>query len=223
MIVIGDCHGKTQQYMDIISKNIKEKTFQVGDFGYKKSWTELKYSGLDPDLHLVGQGNHDPHDILCKDNFLNFAGRWGWVESHGVFWIGGSLSIDQTYRVGEWYSDRSKERTWFPQEQLGFQEMLECKALFSEIKPEIVLSHDSPVWIHITGSNKTGGILDRYGLSTGNETTWNNPTQEFLSHLFDRVHKPKKWVHGHYHKSLRIKINGTDFYSLGELEYVNIG
>lgn len=218
-MLIGDAHGKYYEYYDIV-KNEKS-SLQLGDFGFQSSWNKLNYSGLNSELHKVGQGNHDPHDSLSKDNPY-WTGRFGKlsIDKNDMYWIGGALSIDLVYRVGDWLSRErnSMYKTWWANEQLNLFEMEACKKEFLQEKPRIVVSHTCPsTIIPLFNHNKTGNIMDHYGW--GSE--YNDVTSQFLQLLLEQ-HQPELWIFGHFHNNINIKVNGTNFICLGELQTYKI-
>jgi len=216
MLVIGDVHGKFDEYYNLVKD--EKSSFQIGDFGFGNKWLMLHYLNLDPKFHKVGQGNHDPHDILNEDA-KNWTGRYGpiSVDGHDIFWIGGALSIDLAYRVVEWISrDRNPAyRTWWANEQLTYQEMRDCEKKWKNKKPRIVFTHTCPRFIilnHLKG-NKSGNIMDSFGWGSD----YTDMTSQFLEHLWG-IHKPDLWIFGHFHKSWNQVIDGTEFRCLAELE-----
>lgn len=220
MLVIGDVHGKYNDYYNLVKD--ARSSFQIGDFGFYQAWYNLDYSNLDPTMHKVGQGNHDPHDVLNKD-IKYWTGRYGpvKVDGHNIFWIGGALSIDLVYRVGEWMgSNRNPaKKTWWANEQLSYAEMEDCKKKWKNKKPQIVFSHTAPSSIilnHFNG-NKGSNIMDAYGWGSG----YTDTTSQFLEHLWG-IHKPDLWIFGHFHNSWTQTIQGTEFRCLAELETFNL-
>lgn len=216
MLVIGDVHGKFNEYYNLV-KN-ERSSFQIGDFGFGQAWNALNYSELDPKFHKVGQGNHDPHDSL-HDDVKYWTGRYGPVDidGHNIFWIGGALSIDLVYRVGEWMSrNRSPTyRSWWANEQLSYQEMRDCEKKWKNKKPAVVFTHTCPSFIikDYFNGNKGANIMDAYGWGSD----YNDMTSQFLDHLWV-IHKPDLWIFGHFHKSWNQTIQGTEFRCLAELE-----
>jgi len=219
MIIIGDVHSKYYEYYDLV-KNQKS-SFQLGDFGFESSWNKLNYSGLDSNVHKVGQGNHDPHALLSKD-MPYWTGRFGkqLVDNINMYWIGGALSIDLVYRVGDWLSRERNPiyKTWWSNEQLDLFEMEACKKEFLQEKPRIVVSHTCPSSIISSFThNKSGNIMDHYGWGT----SYNDITSQFLQLLWEK-HQPEIWLFGHLHHNINVTLNGTNFICLGELQTYNL-
>jgi len=219
MIIIGDVHGKYYEYFDLVKH--QKSSFQLGDFGFESSWNKLNYSDLDATMHKVGQGNHDPHEYLTNQ-MPYWTGRFGkqLVDNINMYWIGGALSIDLVYRVGDWLGRERKPmyKTWWPNEQLDLFEMEACKKEFLQEKPRIVVSHTCPSSIIPSfAHNKSGNIMDHYGWGA----SYNDMTSQFLQLLWEQ-HQPELWLFGHFHHNVNMKVNGTNFICLGELQTYNL-
>ena len=191
--VIGDVHGKYDRYHKIIRQSeYYPYTVQLGDFGFK--YDTLK--NVDHTRHLVIGGNHDNMDKII--HIPHYLGDYGYTTVNGVsfFFYRGAYSIDRQYRtVGiDWWED----------EQLSIDQFMKARELYRQIKPDIVLTHDAPVEVV------------PYLLPPGSRI-YENTTSWALNELFN-IHQPKIWRCGHYHKSWRMTVNGTDFRCLNELE-----
>lgn len=218
MLVIGDVHGKYNDYYNLVKD--ARSSFQIGDFGFGQAWQSLSYSDLDVEMHCVGQGNHDPHDVL--DEFTPYwTGRYGPVkiDGHDIFWIGGALSIDIVYRVADWVNNGRNFKSWWPNEQLSYAEMEDCKKKWKNKKPQVVFSHTAPesIILHHFNGNKGANIMEAYGWGSD----YTDMTSQFLEHLWG-IHKPDLWVFGHFHRSWTQTIKGTEFRCLAELETFNL-
>jgi predicted phosphodiesterase len=132
MIIIGDVHGKYQEYLNLIST--EKSSIQVGDmdlFGYD----DLKYI---PDSHRFFKGNHDNYSI-SQD--IHDLGDYGVFEEDGysIGFIRGAYSIDRF--------ERTAANEWYEQEQLTYPQMSAAVKLLTERKPQVILSHDGPDYI----------------------------------------------------------------------------
>jgi predicted phosphodiesterase len=196
--VIGDVHGKYAHYHKIIRQTEQHTyTIQLGDFGFK--YDTLK--NVDHTKHIIIGGNHDNYDICW--NYPHFLTDYGYMNNfNGIdfFYYRGAYSIDRNYRtVGI---------NWWENEQVSIEQFMQARELYREIKPDIVITHDAPMEIV------------PYLLPPGSRIYENN-TNWALNELFN-IHQPKIWRFGHYHKSWRMTINGTDFKCLDELETESI-
>lgn len=210
--IIGDVHGKFDSYLKI-ARGV-EYTLCLGDFGFRDSWNKLYYSGLAPDSNKVLAGNHDCYDSAPNSSF--YLGDFGEATIGGVsiFFIRGGISIDRTYREAERINGRP--RTWWSQEELNFAQMLECMKLYRKVKPSIVVSH-VPAASFSSVMCPDDKILRDFGFHNG----FKEATQLLGDELL-KIHRPKFWYSGHFHKSFRYEIGGTTFVGLAELEYVDV-
>lgn len=201
IVLIGDVHAKFDQYIRLAEH--AEYSVQLGDMGF--SYERLEE--LDPNKSKFIKGNHDNHNISSRYEL----GRFGSYELNGVkfFFVSGGYSIDDGLRrQGRVLSG---EKTWWHQEQLTFVEMEECKKLYLEEKPHILLSH-SPCRF-IINRYTDPRIIKNFGF----DKDFSCQTSLFLDHLFS-LHKPLCWVAGHIHCSYEERIDGCVFKGLSELE-----
>lgn len=129
MIIIGDVHGKTGLYHGIV-RDLKEKTIQVGDFGFERPH-RWHMANIDPDQHKVLFGNHDYYPLLHERHSLG-----DFMFQDGIMTIRGAFSIDK--------DDLTKGFDWFEEEQLDNEKCIEVVDMFSSLKPSIVITHDCP-------------------------------------------------------------------------------
>lgn len=203
--LISDVHGKYDRYLKICEEN--EYTLQIGDLGY--SYEALKL--IDSNKHKFIAGNHESHDICY--NLPHCLGRFGKSSLNGVnfFFVSGAFSIDKTVRTrnhhfGYW------PKTWFENEELSYQEGLQCLELYGKLKPDILISHDAPrFWANEIGNPD---VLRNFGFTPETFTT---STSELLNQLFE-IHVPKLFFCGHFHVSRTKKYKGCEMRVLRELE-----
>ena len=215
--VIGDCHGKFDQYYNIASKC--EYSIVIGDFGFSSAWNKLSYSKLDSNKHKVILGNHEDYDVA--PNIPHCLGDYGIHTLNGItfFFVRGGISIDRVYRVGEELNGSPK--TWWSQEELDFAQMTNCLALYKATKPDIVLSHVPPtIFIDRIHGNKDNNILQKFKFHSGFRENTSQLGTMMLNSLED--HFPKLWISGHHHKSYQEDFGQFKFVSLAELETYEI-
>lgn len=191
VLLIGDVHGKIEQYKNIILDS-KIPSIQLGDFGFKKQYDWLEEQKFEKH-HKILFGNHDYYPYVYQDYSL---GDFGYIEEYNLFYIRGAWSIDWMYRI--------QGRDLFINEELNTSQGNECMKLYEEIKPDFVISHDCPLIVYplvLTNPGKIGG----------------SPTPRLLNELFS-IHEPKEWYFGHHHQSKTITIKETKFQCLNELE-----
>lgn len=192
--LIGDVHGKYKRYHEIIrEKDRHSHSIQIGDFGFDYE----TLTNVDSKNHVFVGGNHDNYDKV--NSVPNYLGDYGYVNNfNGVdfFFFRGAYSIDRQYRtIGV---------DWWEKEQLKTEDFIKARELYRDIKPDLVLTHDCPQSLY------------SYLLPPGAKI-YENITSWALEELFN-IHQPKFWRFGHFHKSWRKVINGTDFRCLNELE-----
>jgi predicted phosphodiesterase len=210
--VIGDVHGKYNEYLDICAAN--EYTVQIGDLGYNNT---AVLPALSSNNHKFILGNHDRHDVDYYD-LPHCLGRYGFYKLNEIkfFFVSGGFSIDQEYRKKMYYSGQWP-KTYFEEEELSPEECQKALELYREIKPDLMLTHEAPRSIIHEFTNSE--ILKNFGY---NPNTFTTRTSELLQAMFE-YHQPQTWIFGHYHNSLNKKINGTHFQLLDELETYTIG
>jgi hypothetical protein len=195
LTVIGDVHGKYDQYVKMARK--RDFTVQLGDLGFK--YECLK--NLDPEKHKVVGGNHDNYPALVE--WPHYLGDYGMRSLGGVnfFFYRGAYSIDRQYRtVGI---------DWWEEEQLKIEDFMKAREVYREAKPEVVITHDCPESIGLT-------------LLPPGAHVYQNTTGWALQELF-QIHQPRTWLHGHWHLSRKTVREGTEFVCLDELEPLEIG
>lgn len=196
--LIGDVHGKYDRYYKIIRQEEKHPyTIQLGDFGFK--YDTIK--NIDPNCHKILGGNHDNYNVITE--FPHYLGDFGFTSLNGVefFYYRGAHSIDRQFRtIGI---------DWWEQEELKIESFMKARELYREIKPNIVLAHDCPEFM----------VPYYIGFD---QKVYQNITSWALSELFN-IHRPKLFIHGHYHISKTTEYGGTTFVCLDELETLKIG
>lgn len=192
---IGDAHGQYDRYVKMARK--RDFTVQIGDLGFKYGCLE----NLNPENHKIVAGNHDNYDVIGE--WPHYLGDYGLASLGGVefFFYRGAYSIDRKYRtIGI---------DWWEQEQVKIDQFMKARELYREAKPEIVLTHDCPESIALM-------------LLEPGQNIYQNMTGWALQELFS-IHQPKIWRFGHWHRSWKMIIEGTEFRCLNELEAEVIG
>lgn len=207
--IISDVHGNYRAHIDICSNY--EYTLQVGDLGYEYSYLKL----IDSDKHKFIAGNHDNHKICY--GLPHCLGRFGYTEHGGIkfFFVSGGFSIDYKIRNEKYYSGEWP-KTYFENEELTEHEQNSCIALYKDVKPDIIISHEAPRCT--VGDFTNSYILKNFGFDPETFTT---ATSELLNSLWD-IHRPLLHICGHYHKNFYKKYGQTNFYVLEELGVLEI-
>lgn len=201
MLLIGDCHGKFAGLKTIIKQCREEypnePIIQLGDFGL--GFGLLEPENLGPNFYFI-RGNHD-NPAICQKH-PNYLGDWGqkyFPNGESVFFVSGAYSVDY-----EW---RTPGYTWWPDEELPESEYDRIWELYTQHKPDIVLSHDCPRIAY----QKTIEASGRWPKDKPNRTS------DFLLQKCFAIHPPKIWAYGHHHIATKFKIENTEFWCLNEL------
>ena len=225
MIVIGDVHGKVDEYLRIIQRS--RASIQVGDFGFKSAH-EWHLNTVDPDKHKVIFGNHDyypmldaPHSLgnyaMLDGGVMTIRGAWT-RDKVGTEWVlekdmhGNHIIDEETgQKLKKLVSFRRVEGMdiFEHQDELSVSEGNEVLDKFIEHKPSIVISHECPM---------DAAIEMMAGLDRSPDKT---RTTQLLQGCFEQ-HQPDLWIFGHYHWAHEFKINGTRFVCLDELQVMEL-
>lgn len=217
--LIGDIHGD----FDVYEKIIKDCDYsiQVGDMGYK--YDNLKYF-VNPNMHKFIPGNHENYDNVFTLPHVITSGtdedknpHFGMAELNGFefFFVRGGFSIDYEirdyrYKIGQW------PQTYFPQEEISLFQRRQCFALYTKLKPKILIAHECPRSIaRMVGSDQ---ILRDFGYDPETFTT---ATSELLQAMID-AHPPEKMYFGHYHRNWSKQIGNTLFTCIADQEYIDL-
>ncbi len=192
MVIIGDVHGKIDKYWKLL-QNYRGESIQAGDFGFKKEH-QWHLKNIDNSRHKVCFGNHDCTDFL---NSPHSCGNYSYRPDMELMTIRGAWSIDKWMRI--------EGKDWWRDEEMSDTEMRLALDFYDKKLPSIVVSHDCP--------NSVRGAL----FSVEDKTTTSNYMQAMLE-----LHQPDLWVFGHWHKSIDVRIDGTRFVCLNELEVINV-
>lgn len=188
ILLIGDVHGKVDQYKKIINYH-KGRSIQIGDFGFKVEH-DWHLNNVDSFQHHILFGNHDYYPYLKRNHSLR---NFSFINFGQIMTLRGAFSIDKMCR--------KEGRDWFNNEELTYNEMQYAISHYLRNKPRIVISHDCPHEVRQYLFN----IHDKSITSNG------------LQIMFED-HQPDIWIFGHHHMSKSETINGTRFICLAELE-----
>lgn len=200
MRIIGDTHGNWNWY---VSARGNRSSLHVGDFGFGflHQIQSVIHDDMNDhkDLHRFIRGNHD--DPAIARTTPGYLGDFGNINTTTgkLFFVSGAWSIDQQYRV--------ENISWWREEELSFSQMDECLKLYTEIKPDFVVTHDCPIGIvqHVNKSNLV------FETCTGN----------LLQAMFE-THAPRTWVFGHHHVNRVINTKITQFVCVASDDYREI-
>lgn len=200
MIVIGDIHGKTDRYLKLLGRHRGEPSVQLGDFGIGFPGDELPTL---PGYAWFIRGNHDNPEVARSH--ANYLGDFGsrTIDGIRIFFLSGAWSCDQ------WH--RTEGVNWWRDEVLSVAELQAAVDLYGKLKPEIVLTHDGP----------DEAVRSLLGDQPAHKELTRTSTGKALNAMLD-VHRPAKWIFGHWHTRFRRRIGGTEFRCLPELAWCRI-
>ncbi len=208
MRIIGDVHGKLEEYKKIIAEC--SESIQIGDMSYDYS---VFAAGEIDSNHRFFMGNHDNWDWIinpfpsnCLDIFGNFR---------GYHYISGAQSIDWEHRYRNFLL--GGKQSYFNHEEPAIELGPEILQYYTKWKDEVqvMLSHDCPS--SVVDYVSSPDILPKFGFGRN----YTSATQILLDECF-KVHNPKLWIFGHHHKNRMFKYGDTLFICLAELSYVDV-
>lgn len=193
-IIVGDVHGKINEFYKITQKYTDHTIICLGDFGLQQEHNWF-LRNMDVTNRKILFGNHDWYPYLYENHSL--GDYFYWPELGDVFFIRGANSIDNHMRY--------ENVDWFRNEELSMREWYQIMDNYEQIKPTVVVSHDCPLEIQ-------SKIIDK---------PFKSITNQGLQELYE-IHEPNLWIFGHYHKDLVKQINFTKFVCLNELTILNL-
>ncbi len=213
MRIIGDVHGKMDDYLSIASE--AEMSIQIGDLGF--DYSRLKR--LNPKKHKFIGGNHDNYDLY--EDCPHAMGHWGLINDEmqlkrkEKFWfMRGAFSINAADFIVEYAN--TGDLNWWKEEELTDLQLDAAVLSYRQNRPDVVITHDCPKVIRDTFDD-VGLIHSTWGWSVD----FYSRTQAALQIMWN-IHKPKLWIFGHWHRYVDTIIEGTRFICLDELEYTDL-
>jgi len=199
VIIIGDVHGKTEQYQKMLRQKFEgQRTVQIGDMGIG-----FKGVGLHkmPPNHMWFRGNHDNPE-KCRQN-VNYLGDYGYLPADNLFYLAGAFSIDRAFRI--------EGVTWWPDEELSYIRLQDAIDLYKAARPRFVISHEAPTEAAKSMLHTLSG-----GYFAAKMDCTMSRTAEALQVMLD-FNPPEQWVFGHYHVDRSFVWKGTKFTCVAEL------
>lgn len=209
MLIIGDVHGKINQFLDLISEyreKSSELIIQLGDLGFQKQWDEvINWCAVNNEHNLrIIPGNHDDYH---RYNTKSKGYVWSkvkpllvsdvWKDTPEFFGLQGANSIDKHLRV--------EGRDWFPNEEMSYTELGSAIDWYIEQKPKYMFSHTCPSSVK----------KQLFGY------TESSRTEQALQVMFEN-HQPEYWFFGHFHRHVNEAVGSTKFICLAELQTYEI-
>lgn len=193
MLIIGDVHGKTNEFYALIKKHKPIQSIQTGDLGFRKEHAWFLKT-FDIGKHSVVFGNHDYIPFVHAPHSRK---DYSYSPQQKLFTIRGAASIDKTARI--------ENVDWWKEEEMSYERWKECIDFYALSKPQIVISHECP--------RNVARILFGQDYKSITNTAMEACLED---------HQPYLWIFGHHHISKNEMINGTRFICLSELETFNL-
>ncbi|SRR6056297_750233 len=203
MLLIGDIHGKWEEYSWKLEHYGLGESVQLGDFGwgfggqdteFMQRRVQALHATMDMGNHRYIRGNHD-NPAACQED-PHWIPDVTMDTQRGIFYLGGAWSIDKDWRT--------PGIDWWPDEELSYDKLYTAIDVYEHAKPEIVLSHECPEDI-------IPYMFPWY------RKEFPSRTREALGSMWS-IHKPRLWVFGHWHTSHTAFFDGCQFTCLAELE-----
>lgn len=200
MLIIGDVHGKIDQFIEIIQDSDADEIIQLGDLGFYKAWSDLQEYCFKKNENRITviPGNHDYYEGYNKDPY-----KWSQLFSpihvadctnnSTYFTVRGANSIDKYLR--------REGIDWWAEEELSYSVLGTIIEQFEGSKPKYMFSHTCPSSVkkQLFGYNES------------------SRTEQALQIMFE-LHQPEYWFFGHFHRHIDEVVNGTRFICLAELQ-----
>lgn len=184
-IFLGDVHGNLNHCLNLSHKNPNHTIVQIGDLGVGFVPQDVFYRL--PRNFTFFAGNHDNRQLCnklpyCLGDYGDFRNRF--------FFVSGADSIDKDRRI--------EGVSWWPDEELTYQQSMLCLDEWSKSKTDTLVSHDCP-----------------QSFAEGHKLIYDKSLTRNLLQMMIEVRKPKRLIHGHHHRSHRATINGIEVIELG--------
>ena len=197
--VIGDVHGKYDQYTQLIRDLGPEShTIQLGDMGFRYD----HMASLDRTRHCFFKGNHDNY----REESVYDLGDYGEITLGGVtlFFVRGAYSIDRYMR--------REGIDWFPEEELTIDAGYDAISQWTKSDARTIITHDCPHEVLKFIYDYTSDIKVRPPTRTG----------QLLNAILD-ARQPDLWVFGHHHRAATFRWGKCMFVGIPELGVVKVG
>ena len=189
--IIGDIHGDINGLFDLADG--LDGWIQIGDLGWGFTRDPIPEF---PDNGKAIRGNHDC-PVTAREH-PSYLGDYGLTED-GIWYVSGAATpmFDRVRRT--------PGRDWWPDEELGYEELQQMLAAYEQAKPDIVVTHDAPYMLY---RGLLGATAIKYPGHVGDPD--HNRTAQAFDEMFS-IHRPKLWYFGHWHMKWAYQHGGTWF------------
>jgi predicted phosphodiesterase len=202
--LIGDVHGAYRPYLNLLKD--ASYSLQVGDLGMDYQPITL----VNHKRHRAIAGNHDcyePGHSYFRNHpiFLDDFGTYKVPDFGSVFYVRGAWSIDHFPR--QLAMEQGHAPCWWAAEELEVGQLNEAIALYEQLKPDFVVTHEAPL-------SRVPDLTDpSFAIRFGYNGIIKTKTNQTLERMLE-IHQPEVWVHGHYHVRHEQKVGRTRFICL---------
>jgi len=183
MLILSDIHCNFNRVIDVCSKTT-QTVLQLGDFGSGFMPTGFIIQNSPKNLKFFC-GNHDNRTEARK--IPNCVGDYGELEN--VFFVSGANSRDKDNRI--------EGVSWWPDEELTYEQGNDCLALWASSGKKIIVSHDT-----------TQSFVEQY-LQIYDRSLTRNLLQSMIE-----VRKPELLIFGHHHRRYNVQSDGIHYVGL---------
>lgn len=207
--IYGDIHGEVVRMKDMIVKDTyAERHIQIGDYGY--GWLSPYLETAMDEFENFGfiRGNHDdPARCRKSPKYMGDFGTEVLADGTKMMWVSGAWSID--------HARRTPGKSWWEDEQLSDDQLMEVINLYADFKPDVMLTHDAPAVV-----SNAMFLVPGLGLGgVANSKQCYNRTNVSFDVMLN-LHSPKKWFYGHWHHTVQQEIRKCGFCCVGQNDSV---
>lgn len=235
VVVCGDIHGDFEVLVYAMCECYDMHDTLVivaGDcgFGFKKSeYYEQEFRRIEKRLLknncwiAMVRGNHDDPSYFSEQKISHKRFRtvsdYSVIEAcgHNILCVGGAISIDRIYRLGEMENNPGKTLYWHD-ETVHYDAQKVQSITDSGIKIDAVVTHTAPSFCEFITKK---GLEEWMEVDPDLEVDCDNERKqldELYSHLRRDGHPLKYWYYGHFHHSWNSEIDGVLFRMLNIIE-----
>lgn len=197
--ILGDVHGNyAAMFLELAKGNLDyTHILQLGDLGFDYRQLSFFRKPNRPKFRFI-PGNHDNYDTCLElKECLGGFGPISFIPNS--FFMRGGFSID--------VASRTPGISWWDKEELSWPNLESAYESYCRIKPKYMFSHECP--LSLVPKITDGRIAIAYGFPPVIETRTAVTLERML-----KVHRPKFWAFGHFHKDFDETIDGTRFICL---------
>lgn len=224
--IIGDLHGHKANYKKFVKGT--HDSIQIGDLhssydanDLQKDYSWMTEAGVDPTKHKFFTGNHDNLDFAFESpHCLGDFGVYTVPDFGDVFFVRGAFSIDHKHRRKtdwQWGNKLLAKNHWPDKEELTLEECNQAIALYEQVKPVFVLTHECP--LDVVDQVTDPHFMESMGYSQAILKTRTNQALNAMLVL----HQPKVWCFGHYHRKKSFVHGETNFHCIGLNQFKDFG